>query len=571
MTTEGGERLRVGPAGQIGLGGANYGTSGQVLTSAGSGSAPSWSAIPAAGNTFTGIASGSMANDRAAMICQDGKIAQIKTTLTALDPFTNNGAQTQMGGFYNGTHFDICYDPANDGVWVAYPAGNASNRLDVSFYKVQSSINGYSDWIHSNSYVEVTVDSTTSCESPKLVYDPDTQRTIICWRKGGTEAFDAKVLQYNSNNTITQGSIVTLLSSGCLQPSAIYDTTNNKVILGCVNSGSSNRYETWVCTITGGSTNSLSAGTATNNAGVTGTTENRFPTMLWDPDNEKVVLYTRCNGGGYSTTGVICVGTYSSGTGTLVWDTSTNIGDNQYAGTIVYDTNRNKFVVLYANGSASYNRYTRVVTVSGTTVTVGANQGKVNSLGRNQTDNENHTMSFDPITNKIIFYFYDEDDSRLYFNSGEIDSNGTTTTIGTHITITTQQYRQNGFPGMAGTYTKNGQHLFVAKCSSDNNQVYVKNVRSATNAPNLHDGHDYIGYPDQAYTDGQTVTIKTIGNNVDTLSGLTPATNYFVQADGTVATTADGSLAAALGANVPFAGIAISPTKLLIRDPWTLK
>jgi hypothetical protein len=37
------ERLRIGPSGQIGLSGANYGTSGQVLTSQGSGSAPIWS------------------------------------------------------------------------------------------------------------------------------------------------------------------------------------------------------------------------------------------------------------------------------------------------------------------------------------------------------------------------------------------------------------------------------------------------------------------------------------------------------------------------------------------------
>jgi len=36
------ERLRIGSAGQIGLGGANYGTSGQVITSNGSGSAPTW-------------------------------------------------------------------------------------------------------------------------------------------------------------------------------------------------------------------------------------------------------------------------------------------------------------------------------------------------------------------------------------------------------------------------------------------------------------------------------------------------------------------------------------------------
>ena len=43
--TDGGERLRIGPVGQIGIGGANYGTSGQVLTSAGSGSAVQWASV----------------------------------------------------------------------------------------------------------------------------------------------------------------------------------------------------------------------------------------------------------------------------------------------------------------------------------------------------------------------------------------------------------------------------------------------------------------------------------------------------------------------------------------------
>jgi len=42
FTTNGTERVRIGTSGQIGIGGANYGTSGQVLTSGGSGSAPSW-------------------------------------------------------------------------------------------------------------------------------------------------------------------------------------------------------------------------------------------------------------------------------------------------------------------------------------------------------------------------------------------------------------------------------------------------------------------------------------------------------------------------------------------------
>jgi hypothetical protein len=41
------ERLRIASAGQIGIGGANYGTSGQVLVSNGASSAPSWQTISA--------------------------------------------------------------------------------------------------------------------------------------------------------------------------------------------------------------------------------------------------------------------------------------------------------------------------------------------------------------------------------------------------------------------------------------------------------------------------------------------------------------------------------------------
>ena len=47
------ERLRIASAGEIGIGGANYGTSGQVLTSGGSGAAPSWASRGFASATLT--------------------------------------------------------------------------------------------------------------------------------------------------------------------------------------------------------------------------------------------------------------------------------------------------------------------------------------------------------------------------------------------------------------------------------------------------------------------------------------------------------------------------------------
>jgi len=44
-------RFQIGSAGQLGIGGATYGSSGQVLTSGGSGAAPTWS-TPSAGTTI---------------------------------------------------------------------------------------------------------------------------------------------------------------------------------------------------------------------------------------------------------------------------------------------------------------------------------------------------------------------------------------------------------------------------------------------------------------------------------------------------------------------------------------
>lgn len=44
-STGGVERFRIAPNGALGIGGANYGTSGQVLTSGGSGAAPSWASV----------------------------------------------------------------------------------------------------------------------------------------------------------------------------------------------------------------------------------------------------------------------------------------------------------------------------------------------------------------------------------------------------------------------------------------------------------------------------------------------------------------------------------------------
>ena len=48
------EKFRITSQGELGIGGANYGTDGQVLTSTGAGTAPAWEALPSSGATLSG-------------------------------------------------------------------------------------------------------------------------------------------------------------------------------------------------------------------------------------------------------------------------------------------------------------------------------------------------------------------------------------------------------------------------------------------------------------------------------------------------------------------------------------
>ena len=81
--SSGAERLTIGPNGEIGLSGANYGSSGQVLTSNGSGSAPTWQSASGGGgggsSTFIGL------TDTPASLGNAGQIVAVNSGGTALE------------------------------------------------------------------------------------------------------------------------------------------------------------------------------------------------------------------------------------------------------------------------------------------------------------------------------------------------------------------------------------------------------------------------------------------------------------------------------------------------------
>ena len=101
------ERLRIGPAGQIGLSGANYGTTGQVLTSNGNAAAPSWqspTAVIAVLDDVSGLTDSqnsvyTMRINGSPVIntyITDSKDLQVMVNGRRLEPYTNKADFTFM-------------------------------------------------------------------------------------------------------------------------------------------------------------------------------------------------------------------------------------------------------------------------------------------------------------------------------------------------------------------------------------------------------------------------------------------------------------------------------------------
>ena len=141
LMTNGGERLRIGAAGQIGIGGANYGTTGQVLTSQGNAAAPQWAD---AGGVWTKLASGSATSGTAFPVTTNGFTStyfyyKILFMLTTADG--------------SGVAFGVDFTTDNGSTWAS---GSGSGMYRWSNTGRQSNSNMGSDGTENQGYFQGT-------------------------------------------------------------------------------------------------------------------------------------------------------------------------------------------------------------------------------------------------------------------------------------------------------------------------------------------------------------------------------------------------------------------------------
>jgi hypothetical protein len=238
---------------------------------------------------------------------------------------------------------------------------------------------------------------------------------------------------------------------------------------------------------------------------------------------------------------------------------------------VVVDDNTGKIVVVYYNDSTN-TWYSKVGVLSGSSVTFGSAvqistvQGHT---GASEPAGEGYSLIYVPGLQVVQFHWngYASGAWKGYTATGTVSSSSSTITW-SNVGVYFANGQNKGVTTFAPTpdTTNNRIFLFASDASyGDTGRYKSQSLSSAVT--NLTNARHFLGFADQAYTNGQTATIKTYGNTVSTLSGLSIGQRYFVQGDGTVGTNFDSDKFGGFTTNTPVAGTALSATKLLIRDP----
>jgi hypothetical protein len=91
------EAMRIASTGAIGLSGANYGTSGQVLTSAGSGAAPTWTTVSSGGSITVGTSVASTSGTSISFTGLPAGVKRITVMLNSVRDSTGSIVIVQLG------------------------------------------------------------------------------------------------------------------------------------------------------------------------------------------------------------------------------------------------------------------------------------------------------------------------------------------------------------------------------------------------------------------------------------------------------------------------------------------
>ena len=470
------------------------------------------------------VASGAIANGQTVILKTDGTVGIVTQTGSATPsvgtPVVFESAEAE--------HISSTYDSTNNKVLITYrDSGNGGDGTAIVGTVSGSSI----------SFGSAVVFSTNAVSYTSATFDTSNDKVVIAYKDDTDSNKGKAIVGTVSGTSISFGSASQFESGGVEYVSATFDSSNNKVVIAFRNTSEGNAGQTIVGTVSG---SSISFGSAVE--WYSGNT--KYVSATFDSTNNKVVIsYRDQDNSGY---GKVVIGTVS-GTGISYGTPVTFISSNVEFLSATYDSTNQKAVIAFRDAGNSDKGKAIVGTVSGTSISFGS----VVLLNDASTTFTPTSAIFDSINGKVVIAFRDAGNS----NYGTVVVG---TVSGTSISFGSENVFEsaNSYP-ISATYDSSNNKVVIAYRDEGNSNYGTAVVFGVTSFVTNLTAENYIGIAAEAIANAATGKVNILGGVNSGQTGLTTAKTYYVQGNGTLATSA--------GSPSVVAGTSISNTKILIR------
>ena len=370
-----------------------------------------------------------------------------------------------------------------------------------------------------------------------LAYDSTNEKVVVAYSAGNPGNASAKVGTV-SGTSISFGSATSVGGNSEEYISIVFDSNSDKVVISYKEGNSTNNYRgrSVVGTVSG---TSISFGSHVTYE----TNRTDYPTSTFDSTNNKVVIAYTLGGSGASFDGKAIVGTVSGTSisfGTAVTFSTGYIQDYQNGG-VIFDSTNGKVVIGYKNEDNNNYGEAIVGTVSGTSISFGtAVVFESASIGE-------VTAAYDTTNQRVVIVYKTSSIGKAIVGT----VSGTSISFGSATTYQVASVGQN-----SSTYDSTNGKVVISYIHSSDSEKGKSVLFSALSVSTNLTSENYIGIAAEAISNTATGKVNILGGVNTGQTGLTTAQTYYVQGNGTLATSA--------GSPSVVAGTSISSTKVLI-------
>ena len=529
---------------------SNSPTNGQFLQAqSGASGGLTWAnvTIPPAGNTIDLVADGAIAAGKPVILTTAGKVKAVQTTVSHNSGDTAIASEITLGGNLSGTsdsretHTHYVNDGSNEWFFVWNKTNSGQNSYVQLFkkesgtwtYKTETLIGGVDNTSNDKRRMAIAWDSTNN--RILLLYIPEGSNNEIRYRVGEITNTSTGAITFANEATAVSGHS----NNGGI--ALDFEATTGRFMLA---------YRGWsgdpyikIGNISNTSTNAMTWGSGVDPSSGGGADQTRLG--VTSIGSSKGVLTWSQGGDIYAALFTVSNSANSVTLQTAISYDATGSYSYEYP-VIVWDPEYSKVVIMFRDNGDSGRLKAIHSAVSGTTLAAFGTHCVVHSY--DNTHNQ-YWLGYNTYSGGLyaLFIF---DENVGYFRISTIDASNSTISsspangtdgYGNHI----NNLRQSGSNDQYGRFARgtmdqaNGDIIFAGSnrgsSGSASNGIRVERINTANPSSNLDsNGRNFLGFAEDAISDGNTGTIKLRGNVVGGQSGLTIGTYYDIQNDGTL-------------------------------------